>query len=69
MGAFMPAPGSAEFDAILAPYSELQVIVEHSARRKRLAGARQAGELARRAAMGGHGLHGQRKRQSPLQAA
>jgi hypothetical protein len=54
-GALMPAPDSAEFSAILAPYSELQAVVEHSAsaRRKRLADVRRAGELARALAMGG----------------
>jgi hypothetical protein len=49
---FMPASGSAALDAIMAGYAELDLIVEASARRQRLAAARQAGELARRAAMG-----------------
>jgi hypothetical protein len=50
---FMPTPDSAEFSAILASYAELDLVVEAGARRKRLADARRAGELARAVAMGG----------------
>jgi hypothetical protein len=52
---FMPAPTSTEFSEIMASYSELQAIVEHSGRRKRLADARRAGEQARMIGMGGAG--------------
>jgi hypothetical protein len=50
---FLPPLGSAALDAILAPYAELQAIVEHGARRKRLVAAGRAGGLARAVAMGG----------------
>ena len=53
-GAFMPVPGSVEFDEIMSAFGELpSFIVEASAYRQRLAAARRAGERARVIAMGG----------------
>jgi hypothetical protein len=65
---FMPARDSAALDAILAGYTELQAVVEHGARRKRLAGARHAGERARQLAMGGT-IHRKRARASEVTAS
>jgi hypothetical protein len=68
LGAFIAAPDSAEFAAILASYAELPLNVEHGARRKRLADARRSGDLARAVAMGGRIAAGARK-VSEMQAA
>ena len=53
-GAFMPVPGSVEFDEIMSPFAELPPgIVEMRAMRRREVAARKAGVLARSVAMGG----------------
>ena len=66
-GAFMPVPGSVEFDEIMSPFGELSgAIVETSAFRKRESAMRKAGERARLIAMGGRVAAGGHKQ--PLQA-
>jgi hypothetical protein len=69
-GAFMPVPGSAEFDEIMSPFAKLPSgIVEISAFRQRVAAARRAGERARLIAMGGRVAAGNRAKTTSLVAA
>ena len=69
-GAFMPVPGSVEFDEIMLPFGELPGgIVETSAFRKRESAMRKAGALARSVAMGGRVAAGNRAKTTSLVAA
>jgi hypothetical protein len=69
-GAFMPVPGSVEFDEIMLPFGELPGgIVETGGFRKRESAMRKAGEKARVIAMGGRVAAGNRAKTTSLVAA
>jgi hypothetical protein len=66
---FLPAPGTAEFAELMAPYKQQEIgIVEVGARRKREASARRIGEQVRARATG-QGAGSRRARSRSPQAA
>jgi hypothetical protein len=69
-GAFMPVPGSVEYDAIMSAFGELPGgVVETGAFRKRESAMRKVGEKARLIAMGGAGHRNASGRASEAAAA